>query len=285
MWKNTDVYPLLSLAVFSAVVLLLVHTGQNRTIDTCITGSITARNQARIPATLVDTYLDARRMQFGLGSIAIGEWQGLGDGMVAGGQAWLRTTHPASPQYYALVANRYFQSLFLVYVPTGARPVSTLRVEPGTSVTQLWQTLADRFPAGVILEGYAHLRPLHTIAIAQPAMDGKPLGGNTPYYYTQPMESQPDAWVYAIGYVHDSRQPPSRQGAETGLLFPVSPLTGGLTHVLTLQRAPLDPALPPSVINSANVGQLLGASEFIEGEFRLFPIRNIGSCVDALVRR
>ncbi len=283
MWKNTDGYPLLILAVFSAVVLALVYTGQNRAIDTCVTGDITARNQALIPAPLVDTYLDARRMQFGLGSIAIGDWQGLGDGMVAGGQAWLRTTHPASPQYYALVANRYFQTLFLVYVPTGVRPIETLRVEPGTSVAQLWQTLAERFPAGVILEGYAHLRPLHLIAIAQPAMAGKPLGGNTPYYYTQPMESQPDAWVYAVGYVHDPGHRSRRQDPETRLLFSASQRTGGLTHALTLKRAPPDATRPPTRDNSANVGQLMGTSEFIEGQFRLYPIQKIARCVETFV--
>ncbi len=284
MRKNTDVYPLLILAVFSAAVLMLVLAGQNRTIDTCVTGDLTARNQALIPAALVDTYLDARRMQFGLGSIAMGDWQSLGDGMVAGGQAWLRTTHPASPQYYALVANRYFQTLFLVYVPTGVRPVDTLQVEPGTSVAQLWQALADRFPAGVILEGYAHLRPLHTIAIAQPAMAGKPLGGNTPYYYTRPMESQPDAWVYTVGYVHDARRLSRPQATDTHLLFSALQRTGGLTHVLTLNRAPLDATRPPTLDNSANVGQLMGSSEFIEGRFRLYPMHKIGGCVDAFVR-
>ncbi len=283
MWKNTDVYPLLLLAAFSAVVLLLVHAGQNRAIDTCVSGDITARNQAIIPAPLVETYLDARRMQFGLGSIAIGDWQGLGDGIVAGGQAWLRTTHHASPQYYALVANRYFQTQFLVYVPTGVRPADTLRIEPGTSVAQVWQILADRFPAGVILEGYAHLRPLHTIAIAQPAIEGKALGGNTPYYYTQPMESQQDAWIYAVGYVHDPRLGSRRQAPEARLLFPVSPLTGGLTHALVLRRPPPDPTQPPTLDNGVNVGQLMGTSEFIEGQFRLYPIHQIAGCVGALV--
>lgn len=285
MWKNTDVYPLLILAAFSAVVLMLVYTGQKRAIDTCVTGDITARNQALVPTPLVDTYLDARRMQFALGSIAIGDWQSLGDGMVAGGQAWLRTTHHASPRYYALVANRYFQTQFLVYVPTGVRPADTLRIEPGTSVAQLWQTLADRFPEGVILEGYAHLRPLHLIAIAQAAMEGKPLGGNTPYYYTQPMESQPDAWVYAVGYVHNPGHLSRRQTPETRLLFSASQRSGGLAHVLTLRRAPLDPAQPPTLDNSVNVGQLMGASEFIEGRFRLYPMHKIGNCVDAFARR
>ena len=284
MWKNTGVYPLLTLAVFGAVVLALVYTGQGRAIDTCVTGDITARNQALIPPSLADTYLDARRMQFGLGSLAIGEWQGLGDGLVAGGRAWLRTTHPASPQYYALVANRYFQTQFLVYVPAGVRPLETLRVEPGTSVAQLWQTLAERFPAGVILEGYARLRPLHLIAIAQPAIEGRPLGGNTPYYYTQPMESRPDAWVYAVGYVHTPHRRWRRQAPETRLLHSTLQPSGGLTHVLTLNRTPPDTALPPTQDAAANVGQLMGTSEFIEGRFRLYPIQKIGSCVEAWVR-
>ncbi len=285
MWKNTDVYPLLLLAVFSAVVFVMVHAGQNRAIDTCVNGDIAARNQAIIPAPLVDTYLDARRMQFGLGSIAIGDWQSLGDGMVAGGQAWLRTTSHASPKYYALVANRYFQTQFLVYVPTGVRPADTLQIEPGTSVAQLWQILSERFPEGVILEGYAHLRPLHTIAIAQPAIDGKALGGNTPYYYTQPMESQQDAWIYAVGYLHDPRLGSRRQTAETRLLFSASPLADGLTYALILRRPPLDSAKPPTLDNSVNVGQLMGTSEFIEGQFRLYPIHRIAGCVDAQVHQ
>ena len=146
------------------------------------------------------------------------------------------------------------------------------------------QTLAERFPAGVILEGYAHLRPLHLIAIAQPAMEGKPLGGNTPYYYTPPMESQPDAWVYAVGYVHDATRRSRPQGPETRLLFSASQRTGGLTHALTLKRAPPDATRPPTLDTSANVGQLMGTSEFIEGQFRLYPIHRIASCEDAFVR-
>ena len=281
MRKSSGVYPLVTLAVFSAAVLALVYTGQKRAVDTCVTGDITARNQALVPPSLRDTYLDARRMQFGLGALAIGDWPGLGDGLVAGGQAWLRTTHAASPQYYALVANRYFQTLFLVYVPTGVRPLQTLQVEPGTSVAQLWQTLAERFPAGVMLEGYAHLRPLHLIAIAQPAIAGKSLGGNTPYYYTQPMESRPDTWVYAVGYVHAAPRRGQRLAPESRLLYSSSQRDGGLTHVLTLNRAPPDPAQAPTLDDAANVGQLVGTSEFIEGRFRLYPMRKIGRCVAA----
>ncbi len=281
MWKNFEGYPLLLLAVFSAVVLTLVYAGQNRSIDTCVNGSLAAHNRAMTPASLVDTYLDARGMQFGLGSIAIGDWQSLGDGLVAGGQAWLRTTSHASPKYYSLVANRYFQTQFLVYVPTGVRPADHWQIEPGTNVAQLWQVLSERYPEGVLLEGYAHLRPLHTIAIAQPAIDGKTLAGNTPYYYTQPMESQQDAWIYAVGYLHAARLGSRQQTAETHLLFSTSPATDGLTYALTLRRPPLDPSKPPTLDNGVNVGQLMGTSEFIEGQFRLYPIHRIAECADA----
>lgn len=283
MRKNIDVYPLLLLAVFSAVVFALVYAGQNRAIDTCVNGNLTTHNQAITPTSLVDTYLDARGMQFGLGSIAIGNWQSLGDGLVAGGQAWLRTTSHASPKYYSLVANRYFQTQFLVYVPTGVRPADHFQIEPGTSVAQLWQILSERYPEGVLLEGYAHLRPLHTIAIAQPAIGGRALAGNTPYYYTEPMESQQDAWIYAVGYLHAAHPGSHQQATETRPLFSTSPLADGLTYALTLRRPPLDPSKPPTLDNGVNVGQLTGASEFLEGQFHLYPIHRIADCTDAQV--
>lgn len=284
--RNTPaVYPLTVLAVFGACVLWLVHAGRQPAIDICVSGDIHARDQARVPAELVDTYLDAERIQFGLGALAIGDWRGLGDGLVAGGRAWVRTTHTASPQYYSLVASRYFQTLFLVYVPTGTHPVSTWRVAPGSRVSQLWQALAQRYPSGVILEGYAHLRTLRTIAIAQPAVAGRSLGDSSPHYYTQPMESRRDVWIYAVGYVHDPRGLARGQTTEASrLLFSPLQHEGGQTHALILRQAP-EPGHAPSIDNGVNVGQLLGTSEFIEGQFRLYPIRGNAGCKDAIVGR
>ena len=75
-----------------------------------------------------------------------------------------------------------------------------------------------------------------------------------------------------------------RQAPETRLLHSTLQPSGGLTHVLTLNRTPPDTALPPTQDAAANVGQLMGTSEFIEGRFRLYPIQKIGSCVEAWVR-
>ncbi len=289
MRKITGFSPVAIIAVFSVLVLVLVRFGQNHRIDTCVLGDAGARVRGVIPAQLEHAYVDARRIQFGLGSAAIGGWASLGDGLVTGGKAWLRTTHPASPRYYSLVANRYFQTNFLAYVPPGVPPVKILRLEPGTRAGQLWKTLAARYPNGVMLEGYARMQPLHTIAIAQPAIDGKSIHRHSPEYYTQPMETWSDTWLYVVGYARDPARPSGHEPGTTGIarLDAESPSTTyGLTHVLLLNDAPSDAArVPvPASTNVANIGQLVGDSVFIEGELRLYPMHHAAACVEALVQ-
>ena len=285
MRKITDLAPVAVITVFSVLVLMLVRLGHNHRIDTCVLGDVEERVRAVIPAQLEHAYVDARRIQFGLGSAAIGGWDSLGEGLVSGGKVWLRTTHPASPYYYSVVANRYFQTNFLAYVPPGVPPVKTLRLEPGTRVAQLWKTLAARYPAGVMLEGYARMRPLHTIAIAQAAIAGKSIHRHTPEYYTQPMETLADTWVYAVGYARDpapsSGQPPAAIGR---LHAELQPGTYGLTHVLLLNDTPSDATQGPAGTSIANIAQLVGNSVFMEGELRLYPMHHAAACVEALVR-
>ncbi len=287
MRKITDFYPVAIIAVFSVLILMLVRFGQNPRIDTCLLGDAGTRARGVIPAQLEHVYVDAHHIQFGVGSAAIGGWASLGDGLVAGGKVWLRTTHPASPRYYSLVANRYFQTNFLAYVPPGVPPVKILRLEPGTRAGQLWKTLAARYPRGVMLEGYARMQPLRTIAIAQPAIDGKSIHRHTPEYYTQPMETWPDTWLYVVGY---ARGPALSAGHKPGtagiqqLDAESASTTYGLTHVLLLNGAPSDTAQVPAPANVANIGQLVGDSVFIEGELRLYPIHHAAACVEALVR-
>lgn len=289
MRKITDLYPVAIIAVFSVLVLILVQFGQNHRVDTCVLGDAGARVRGVIPTQLEHTYVDARHIQFGLGSAAIGGWASLGDGLVTGGKAWLRTTHPASPHYYSLVANRYFQTNFLAYVPPGIPPVKILRLEPGTRAGQLWKTLAARYPRGVMLEGYARMQPLHTIAIAQAAIDGKSIHRHSPEYYTQPMETWSDNWLYVVGYARDPAPPAGHEPGTAGM----KPLdaesastTYGLTHVLLLNDATRDavqvPA--PTSTNVASIGQLVGDSVFIEGELRLYPMHHAAACVEALVQ-
>ena len=286
MRKITRLSPVTILAVFSVLILILVRWGQNPRIDTCVLGDAGTHMRGVIPAQLEHAYVDAQRIQFGLGSAAIGGWPSLGDGLVAGGRVWLRTTHPASPHYYSLVANRYFQTNFFTYVPPGVAPLKILRLEPGTRAGQLWKTLAARYPAGVMLEGYARMQPLHTIAIAQPAIDGKSISRHTPEYYTQPMETLPDTWLYAVGYARNpapaSEQRPGIAGIKQ--LDAESSSTYGLTHVLLLNAAPNDAAAVPVPANVANIGQLVGDSVFIEGELRLYPMHHAAACVEALVQ-
>ena len=286
MRKIADLTPIATIAVFSILVFMLVRFGQHHRIDTCVLGDAGERVRGLIPVQLEHTYVDARHIQFGLGSAAIGGWASLGDGLVAAGKAWLRTTHAASPHYYSLVTNRYFQTNFLAYVPPGVPPVKTLRLVPGTRAEQLWKTLAARYPGGVMLEGYARMQPLHTIAIAQPAIDGKSIHRHSAEYYTQPMETLADAWLYAVGYAHDPVSRAQHPIATTGLgeHHGLQLETYGLTHVLLLNNAPGDNTQPPAPATVINIGQLVGDSVFMEGELRLYPIHYTAVCVGALVR-
>ncbi len=66
-------------------------------------------------------------------------------------------------------------------------------------LAQLWESLARQYPEGVMFSGYVRLAPLRLIAIARPAIDGRAVLKNAAYYYTRPMESAPEAWVYVVG--------------------------------------------------------------------------------------
>ena len=142
----------------------------------------------------------------------------------------------------------------------------------------------------MILPGNARMRPLHTIAIAQPAIAGKSIYRHTAEYYTQPMETLPDIWVYAVGYARDpalaSGHPPAAApAAAIGRLHPESqPGIYGLTHVLLLNDAPSDATQGPAGASIVSIAQLVGNSVFIEGELRLYPMYHAAACVEALVR-
>jgi len=253
---------------------------------TCVVGDAEARAEAVIPVMLAERYLDARRIQFGLGDAAIGGWTSLGDALITGGRAWLRTTYSSSPNYYALVTNRYFQTNSLAYVPFGVRPSAAVEVQAGEPVYRLWQKLAREYPGGVMVEGYAQMQTLHTIAIAQPAFNGLPILAHTPFYYTEPMESATNAWVYLVGIT--ARLSDTPWWADTDALKRLVPRaqmsnTDGLADVLRLRTAPASIDLPPPVDSAAAVGQMVGSSTLAHGRLHLYPIHRIEDCADAYV--
>jgi hypothetical protein len=249
----------------------------------CVAGDLTARAQARVPDKLGEIYLDAHYMQIGFGSAAIGGWEGLGDAIAVGGLAWVRTTHARSPKYFATVSNRYFQSNGFAYIPHDRGNASRFRLEQPTPLAQLWESLARQYPEGVMFSGYVRVAPLRLIAIARPAIDGRAVLKNAAYYYTRPMESAQEAWVYVVG-IGTAKSTISRMGRAwlSSLLTSRADTAGtgaGLAHALWLKSAPVDVQSPPTRENVNAVGQLVAdQTTLMEGEFKLYPVTRAGGC-------
>lgn len=258
-----------------------------RPASPCVAGDMTVRAQARISESLKEIYFDAQKMQFGLGSAAVGGWEGLGDAVAAGGRAWVRTTNARSPKYFETVSNRYFQSNGFVYIPPGVAGESNWRVPPSTSLAQLWELLAKKNPEGVMFAGYVRLSPLRLIAIARPAIDGRSVLKNAPSYYTRPMESVPEAWAYVVGIAATSASATRPDRAWLASLLAANPNRAsqgtGLVHALRLNSAPENLQSPPTPENVNAVGQLVADSAIAEGELRLYPVTRAGDC-DAVAR-
>lgn len=249
----------------------------------CVAGDLAARARAQVPDELREIYLDAAAMRFGLGSAAIGGWEGLGDAVAANGLAWVRTTRAASPKYFGVVSNRYFQSNGFVYLPLDREPLSRWHPEQPATLAQLWESLARRHPEGVMFGGYLKAAPLHLIAISRPAIDGKEVLKNAAHFYTRPMESAAEAWVYVVGVAAPAAtlSRPDRGGLTALLASRAGGMTG-LTHALWLRAAPVDRQAPPTRGSVQAVGQLVAEQTIlIEGELELHPVTRAGGCGDA----
>ncbi len=258
-----------------------------RPASPCVAGDLAARTQAKVPEAMKDVYLDAKKMQFGMGSAAIGGWEGLGDAVATGGTVWVRTTNARSPNYYTAVHNRYFQSNGFVYVAPDLANASSWQPRQATTLTQLWEVLAKKYPAGVMLAGYVRLAPLRLIAIAQPAVNGNPVLKNAAHYYTRPMGTAPQAWAYVVGVAaaNTATTRPDRDWL-TPLLTAHAEADSagtGMLYALWLNSAPADLHSPPGSENVNNVGQLVADSKIVEGELKLYPMTRAGHC-DAVAR-
>jgi hypothetical protein len=263
----------------SAAGVLLFALRYWQPVDACVTGDARARALAEVPDALRARYLDAGTLRVGLGSAAIGGWGSLGDALVVGGRAWLRTTHKSSPRYYRVVANRYFQSNYFVSVPAGREPAENLAISAGTSLHTLGERLARHYPAGVIAAGYARFETLASIAIAEPAVNDAPIAQHAARYYTRPMETARDTWAYVVILAASS----------TGLFGTADSrlLSAGemktrhvqLVHALRLYAAPTDARDPPQASQVSSLGQLLATSMLAEGELALFPVGRAGDCL------
>ena len=258
-----------------------------RPASPCVAGDLAARARAKVPGAVKQVYLDAEKMQFGIGSAAIGGWQGLGDAVAAGGSVWVRTTNVHSPNYYATVHNRYFQSNGFLFIAPDLANSSDWRPQQPTALAQLWEALAKNQPAGVTFAGYLRLAPLRLIAIAQPAIDGRPVLKNAAHYYTHPMASAPQAWAYVVGVAaaNTASTRPDRDWLSSLLSAHADrdSSASGIAYALWLKSAPADLDAAPARDNVSNVGQLMTDSKIVEGKLKLYPMNRVGHC-DAIAR-
>lgn len=277
-WKK-EFGILLGISVITAVIFGPLWW---RPADPCLIGDMAARAQARVPEHFKEIYFDAERMQFGLGSAAVGGWEGLGDAVAADGVVFVRTTNIRSPKYFDTVSNRYFQSNGFVYIAPGQASESSWRATQPTSLVQLWETLAKKNPEGVMFSGYVRLAPLRLIAIARPAIDGGSLLKNAPSYYTRPMESAAGAWAYVVGIAATNSALTRRNhGWLASLLTPHLHLVApgvGLAYALLLKSVPADVSSPPRRNEVHAVGQLVADTSIVEGELKLYPVTRAGNC-------
>lgn len=243
-----------------------------RPVDTCVVGDMAARLAGEVPESLREVYLDAQQIQVGLGAAAVGGWESLGDALVTEGRVWLRTTHRGSPRYYRTVSNPYFQSNAFVHVPAARAHAGTMRVARGTSMRQLGEELASRYPRGVIAAGGLEFAALHTIAIAMAAIDGHPVLKNAARYYTRPMESRRAVKAYVVMLAARAETP--WPDALRRRMLPPAGETGlvALAHALSLDNAPGGEA----------VGQILASSLIAGGELALYPVTRVGECPEAV---
>jgi hypothetical protein len=270
---------LIVLGVFAAMIFGLPWW---RPVNPCVIGDMSARAQARVPIALKEIYFDAQNMRVGLGSAAVGGWEGLGDAVAVDGSVWIRNTNNRSPKYYATVSNRYFQSNGFIFVPPGFESEQRWRVSSPTSLAQLRETLAKKNSAGVIFAGYVRLVPLRLIAIAHPAIDGRPVSKNAPYYYTRPMQSAPEAWAYVVGLAAANASVTRTNHDWMSSLLDVIPFRRdsgfGLVHGLWLKSAPDNLHSPPRPDNVLAVGQLMAETMLVEGELALYPVTRAATC-------
>lgn len=259
----------------TALLLLSLAGCEAGPATTCIVGDTAARAQGYVPVELAQAHLDAQRMQFGLGTAAIGDWESLGDAIATDGRLWLRSTRPDSPRYFAPVSNRYFQASSFVYVPPGVAPETTLSLEAG-SVAALWARLGELHPRGVMVAGYVRFSSLRLIAIARAPIKAVPIAGNAQHYYTHPMQTAHDAWAYVVGIA--ARATGRRSPLLARALPPDAAKRDGYLHALLLATQPTDDEVSLLPASVRQVGEVVKDSAIAGGHLSLYPLERPAAC-------
>lgn len=271
-----------NLVLFVALIAaMLVLPSLLQPVSTCVVGDAHLLRSGVVPDALRVVQLDAQRMRLGMGSAAIGGWNNLGDALVVAGQVWLRPTNRDAANFYGLAHGRYFWSSSFTYVPINRKRRVIRRPAYPMTLAENWRRLSRDFPDGVIASGYVRFQELGLIAIAAPAIDGKSIGSNAAYYYTQPMETASDVWAFIIGLTLSNSHMRYKISLDRERLnSPAGPDKLARTHALRLKYSPSDFSMPPRSDNVLAVGEVVDSSVVVDGELELFPITRVAECRD-----
>jgi len=265
--------------LFTVFIAVLVALRKEPAPGLCVLGDAQARQAAHIPSELARAYVDAAQMTVGIGTGAIGSWEGLGEALVLGGEVFVRGTDTGSAYYYRLIRARRFQTNSFAFVPLGVAPRERLTLSAGMTAAQLWQELGRRYPGGVLAAGMVQFRSLRTIAISRPAIRGLPIPMNTTHYYTEPMESAENAWGHLVGIAaRGAASLPKRDDPLFRRLLAQRPdgQLDSYAEVLMLAGPPGNPDSPGGGID--NLGRVAGNSIIERGELALYPANSLAGC-------
>ncbi len=271
----------LTLAVYALIVLLLTSLGEPPPPGPCVIGDLRTYLVGRIPAGLWVTEFDTTPMAVGLGKAAVGDWRNLGDAVVAGGRLYLRSAAVDTPPHQRLIRTRRFRTSSFAFLSTGAAWPDRVTPAAGSSMDQLLQQIAGRYPRGVLVAGYLQFHELQLWAVSRPAIDGVPVAEHVTEYYTEPLRTTTDAWAYVVGI--SARQPlpqPQRNDpAYQRLLAPRADQPElNVTYALLLAAPPADPTRPPGPLAVLDVGQVTRSSVIDAGELQLHPFTHLSAC-------
>ena len=270
-----------ALELYALVVLLLVWLGAPPPPALCVLGDLRTYLAGQVPARLAGTDIDATPIAVGLGKAAVGDWQNLGDAVAVAGVVYLRGTAVGSPQYDRLIRASRFRTSSFAFLPAGAAWPARAQLPAGSSIAQLLQQLAARYPRGVLVAGYLHFSRLQLWAVSRPAIHGVTVADHVTEYYTEPLRTATDAWAYVVAI--NARQPllhPQRDDPlYLRLLAPgADRLELNMTYALLLAAPPADLDQPPDPLAVLDVGQVTRDSVIAEGELQLHPFARLAGC-------
>lgn len=267
-------------SVFALFVAALVMLKREPTPGLCVLGDARERQAGRIPTGLVEETFDAGAFSLGVGNAAIGGWEGLGEALIVGGETFVRNTDFESPQYFQLQRASRFRSSTLAAVSAGVRPRERLALTPGSSMSDVLQSLASRYPEGVLAAGFVQFEVLRRFAISRPPIRGEAILARPARYYTEPMESGEQVWAFVVALAMGNTPVPASPAAS---LLPLRTNGAPESFAMALALA-APPALTDETPNRStlrNLGRVSSGSAVARGDLALYPARPLGRCTPA----